>query len=362
MKKRLAIISFAAILIFGVVLPTAVFADTTDLNTTFNRDVQCEGTAGRCDSNALDWQQAHDKTAPANNGWAWNSMRVFSGINRVVGRNGMSFDTSSLAGNVISAASLFVYSDPASGWADNGGCAIGVVGFTPASFSSYVVADYSNFGTTRYASDMALATFEADAGWREFPLNSTGISALSTFTNVGIGLRCATDIDNSPQTLSNYGSMIVGAGSAHPPYLHITYTAAPSTYNLAVTKLGIGNGTITSSPAGIDCGATCDYDFDVNTEVTLTAAAASGSVFDGWSSGCTGTGTCVKTMDTNYSIDATFSTTTPEATSTPPTATTTIGAYTGANFEEWLFTACVLLFFISYWGWGVLLRPLSIWT
>ena len=52
---------------------------------------------------------------------------------------------------------------------------------------------------------------------------------------------------------------------------------------LSVTKAGTGEGTVTSTPAGIDCGSTCSAPFDENTAVTLTATPTTGSIFTGWS-------------------------------------------------------------------------------
>jgi hypothetical protein len=50
-----------------------------------------------------------------------------------------------------------------------------------------------------------------------------------------------------------------------------------------VLKSGLGAGTVTSSPAGINCGVVCVEDFSPGTVVTLTATPAAGSVFGGWS-------------------------------------------------------------------------------
>jgi hypothetical protein len=80
----------------------------------------------------------------------------------------------------------------------------------------------------------------------------------------------------------------------------------PSTYPLTVTKAGTGNGTVTSSPAGIDCGASCSAFFDAGAGVTLSAAPASGSTFSGWSGACSGMGSCQVTMSTALSVTATF--------------------------------------------------------
>ncbi|MCP4700654.1 MAG: Ig-like domain repeat protein [Gammaproteobacteria bacterium] len=44
-----------------------------------------------------------------------------------------------------------------------------------------------------------------------------------------------------------------------------------------------GSGSVTSEPAGIDCGAACTAAYDENTAVTLTAVADAGWKFDAWS-------------------------------------------------------------------------------
>jgi hypothetical protein len=62
--------------------------------------------------------------------------------------------------------------------------------------------------------------------------------------------------------------------------------ASAATVTLAVTKSGTGSGTVTSSPSGIDCGSGCEAEFEEGKQVTLTAAAAGGSEFTGWSGGC----------------------------------------------------------------------------
>lgn len=74
---------------------------------------------------------------------------------------------------------------------------------------------------------------------------------------------------------------------------------------LTVTKTGTGSGTVTSNPAGINCGATCVAGFPDGTVVTLTATPDAGSKFDGWS----GDPDCSDgqvTMDADKSCTATF--------------------------------------------------------
>ncbi len=76
---------------------------------------------------------------------------------------------------------------------------------------------------------------------------------------------------------------------------------------LSVTTDGSGAGSVTSVPAGINCGATCDAYFVIGSTATLTATAASGSVHTGWSGGGTGTSsTRVVTLNAATSVTATF--------------------------------------------------------
>jgi len=79
---------------------------------------------------------------------------------------------------------------------------------------------------------------------------------------------------------------------------------AAATYQLTVTATG--KGTITSSPAGINCPSTCSASFPQNTQVTLTATAASNSFFGGWSGACSGTKTCTVTVTAPAQVTANF--------------------------------------------------------
>lgn len=83
----------------------------------------------------------------------------------------------------------------------------------------------------------------------------------------------------------------------------------PMTFSLTVTAAGTGSGTITSTPTGINCGSSCSAGYSSGASVTLTASAASGSTFTGWSGACSGVGTCVVAMTAARSVTATFNTT-----------------------------------------------------
>lgn len=81
----------------------------------------------------------------------------------------------------------------------------------------------------------------------------------------------------------------------------------PSSPQLTVTLSGNGTGTVTSKPAGINCGKTCSAMFSSGTSVTLTATPTNGAKFGGWSGACTGTTTCTVMMSSsNQAVTATF--------------------------------------------------------
>jgi hypothetical protein len=92
-------------------------------------------------------------------------------------------------------------------------------------------------------------------------------------------------------------------------YLSATVTVAPvsSLPILTLTKSGTGSGTITSSPSGIDCGATCSASFTSGTPVTLTAIPGTNSALTSWS-GCDSVrmNMCTLTLSANRQVTTTF--------------------------------------------------------
>jgi hypothetical protein len=135
---------------------------------------------------------------------------------------------------------------------------------------------------------------------------------------------CGTNLATGGGGGGGGSSLVPPGGSASPnsgqlddPSITITYTPA---FALTVTRAGSGAGKVTSSPAGISCGAGCKHYFPSGTAVTLTAKAASGSRFAGWSGACTGTGTCKLTMNAGKRVTATFA-------AIPPPNTTITGAF-----------------------------------
>jgi Divergent InlB B-repeat domain len=160
-----------------------------------------------------------------------------------------------------------------------------------------------------------------------FPDNSSVIltaTAAEGSTFAGFSSNC---VPANPQT--NPPTCVVPISTAD-----VTVTAtfnSGSGLTLTVTKAGTGSGTVSSSPAGISCGSTCSASFASGTQVTLTESAATNSTFAGWSGGgCTGTGTCVVTLNAATIVTATFNSNTNGFALTVAEAGTGTGTVTSA--------------------------------
>lgn len=83
---------------------------------------------------------------------------------------------------------------------------------------------------------------------------------------------------------------------------------SPVVTNLHIVKDGTGTGTVTSIPSAINCGLKCNANFAEGSDITLTATAQTGSVFNSWSGACTGIdSTCQVTVTGDLTITASFS-------------------------------------------------------
>ncbi|MBX3274433.1 MAG: InlB B-repeat-containing protein [Sandaracinaceae bacterium] len=89
---------------------------------------------------------------------------------------------------------------------------------------------------------------------------------------------------------------------------NVTATFTLLSRTLSVARAGNGAGSVTSSPAGIACGTTCDAAFAHGTLVTLTAAEdVATSTFAGWTGACAGASrSCAVSMTEARSVTATF--------------------------------------------------------
>jgi endoglucanase len=244
------------------------------------------------------------------------------------------------------------------------------VTLTPAAASGSTFAGWTGACTGTGACTVSMtaaravtATFNSSATTFALTVTKAG-SGAGTVTSSPAGVNCGTTCSanfasgtsvtltaaaTSGSTFAGWGGACSGTGTCTVTVtaasaVTATFSAA-STFSLAVTKAGTGTGTVTSSPSGINCGTTCTANFASGTSVTLTAAAASGSTFAGWSGACTGTGTCATSMTAARNVTATFNTTgTGTTCANPVTFTNNTGNFnttgaacyrTAANVNGW---------------------------
>jgi hypothetical protein len=66
----------------------------------------------------------------------------------------------------------------------------------------------------------------------------------------------------------------------------VSATFTLQSFALSVSKAGKGEGTVSSSPVGIDCGGDCSEAYDYGSRVVLTAAPDNHSTLAGWQGSC----------------------------------------------------------------------------
>lgn len=136
-----------------------------------------------------------------------------------------------------------------------------------------------------------------------------GTTSRNYSQNIDVGNVTTYKVTNLTEGLTYYFAVTAYDTSRNESnYSNEASKTIPSIqYTLSINKGGTGTGTVTSSPAGINCGSDCSEAYNAGTAVTLTASPATDSTFTGWSgSGCTGTGTCTVTMDAAKAVTATF--------------------------------------------------------
>ncbi|MDH3307627.1 MAG: malectin domain-containing carbohydrate-binding protein, partial [Acidimicrobiia bacterium] len=198
------------------------------------------------------------------------------------------------------------------------------------SFAGWTGAGCAAFGTSPCTLSMSVdvgvtATFTLDPVTLTVTKAGTGSG---TVTSAPAGISCGGDCagDYLPGTSVTLtpsaaaGSSFVGwtgAGCA-------AFGTSPCTVSMSVdvgvtaifaldpvtlTVSKVGSGTVTSAPAGISCGGDCAGDYLPGTDVTLTAAPATGWSFAGWTgAGCAafGTSPCTLSMSVDVGVTATF--------------------------------------------------------
>jgi hypothetical protein len=130
-------------------------------------------------------------------------------------------------------------------------------------------------------------------------VNSTGL-LVATGLACGGSIVSATVTTNNSGTVSSTGAVVTGSMNANV----VCFTGSGPILTVNVS----GNGTVSSSPAGISCPIACTASFVSGSTITLTAMPNTGASFGSWSNcqpisqqACT-----VSNLTNNLMVMATF--------------------------------------------------------
>lgn len=216
-----------------------------------------------------------------------------------------------ITGPVIPPGSLIIF-DPASG-AAVGGKAVGAL---PTGIA--VSPDGSRVFVSNQA-DASVSLYDEGTDTVKTQVvgaSPTGLAHSPDGAHVLVAYRDAGSVGILDSTTGvQVAAVSVGAtpvGIAINPKGSTAYVANAGSQNvseiggmrtLTVALTGSGIGRVSSSPAGIECGTSCQAQFLVNTPVTLAAFSDGGSSFSGWSADCPGG---IVTMTDSKNCYATF--------------------------------------------------------
>jgi len=201
---------------------------------------------------------------------------------------------------------------------------------TPATGSAF--AGWSGGGCTGTgtctvtvtATTTVTATFNASSAGLMVSKAGTGSGSVSSSpAGITCGTTCSatypygtavalTAAAATGSTFTGWSGACTGTGSCSVTLtsaatVTATFTQQTQTQSSQTLTVGAsGKGTVTSTPAGINCGKTCSATYPSGTAVTLTATPGAGFAFTGWGGACTGTGPCAVSMTTAQSVTATF--------------------------------------------------------
>jgi hypothetical protein len=180
-----------------------------------------------------------------------------------------------------------------------------------------------------YTTGFFANTFDFDPGPGTFNLTSAGESAIFILKLDGGGNFVWAKAIGGPSSAGASDISVDASGNIYTTGAFtdtVDFDPGPGTFYLAsaggygdifvlflnqrstltVSLPGNGFGSVTSSPAGIDCGSDCGETYNYGTTVTLTPTAGSDSIFSGWSGACSGKSSCTIRMDRDQAVSAYF--------------------------------------------------------
>lgn len=206
-----------------------------------------------------------------------------------------------------------------------------VASLSACSTNAVVAPQSLNFGDIAVGATSqaeVISLFNAD-GANALNISSAAISGANagdfTISNntcgssVASGASCEIDVTLTPSASGtrNAALNLTDDGLCSPQVTALTAGSSSGPFVVTVNDVltyfngtYLSAGTITSNPAGINCGtggSTCSASFAAGTNVTLTATPNTTLNFLGWGEGCSGTGSCALTMTSDQQVSASFS-------------------------------------------------------
>lgn len=175
----------------------------------------------------------------------------------------------------------------------------------------------ANFAVTAVApTTYTLTVARAGAGAGTVNSAPTGI-ACGSACSAAFSQGTPVSLTASPaagSVFTTWSGLCAGTGATTSITLNASSTCTatfdlvpPPQLSLTVSRNGTGAGTVASTPAGITCGTICTSLYSQGTAVTLTATAAAGSTFTGWTGDCIGTSATTSiTVNASASCGASF--------------------------------------------------------
>jgi hypothetical protein len=152
---------------------------------------------------------------------------------------------------------------------------------------------------------------------------SGAVSSLSGIQCGNGGSTCSTNIPTNTDitltataaaghALQAWGGACSGSaptctmGMSQARQVTASFVAQPTRHKLTVSTSGLG--TVSSQPAGIECGRTCTLELNAGTQVVLTATPAEGQRLESWGGACAGTSgsSCTLTLSEARTASASF--------------------------------------------------------
>jgi streptogramin lyase len=185
-----------------------------------------------------------------------------------------------------------------------------------------LASDVGSPGSTSYPANGITLNFDENAS-RSLPDNDPLVSGFYKPTNDAPGVGLTQEL-SPPAPGPPYGTSLNNFNGSDPNGTWKLFVLDDNTHlagntnvgkifggwgldistsgRLFVGKSGAGSGTVTSVPAGIDCGGACVSDFQAGSSVILTATPSAGSKFAQWT-GCDSVSGNQCTVNVNAAIE-----------------------------------------------------------